>query len=293
MSNPEPTTPVPEWFLAALAQRPEHRQVTVAGTSIAYRTWGRIGGRGIVLVHGGSAHAGWWDHVAPLLCTAGRVVAVDLSGHGDSGRREDGYTLEGWVDELFAAAEDAGAGGRPVVVGHSMGGMVGLRAGAVHGERMSGLIIVDTPIRPFDAQEQQLRERRSRGTPRRYADRASAVARFRPLPDQGRPMLQYVLRHVAEQSVTTDGDEWTWKYDPRTFLRKQLSTQDVEPVGCRSIVLRAEHGRLLPDLAHQLCRRLGGAAEVVLPDAGHHVMLDRPLVLVSALRSVLAQWDMT
>ncbi|MFI7099293.1 hypothetical protein ACIBK8_08025 [Streptomyces sp. NPDC050161] len=37
--------------------------------------------------------------------------------------------------------------------------------------------------------------------------------------------------------------------------------------------------------------KLGRAAPVIeIPDAGHHVMLDRPLCLVTALRAVLAQW---
>jgi alpha-beta hydrolase superfamily lysophospholipase len=57
----------PGWFRRALAQPPEHWDVDVEGTRIHYRAWGDSGAPGLVLVHGGAAHSGWWDHVAPLL----------------------------------------------------------------------------------------------------------------------------------------------------------------------------------------------------------------------------------
>ena len=37
-----------------------------------------------MLCHGGSAHAHWWDYVAPQLVPYGRVIALDLRGHGRS-----------------------------------------------------------------------------------------------------------------------------------------------------------------------------------------------------------------
>ena len=55
-----------------------------------------------MLVHGGAAHSGWWDHVAPLL-TWHRVVALDLTGHGDSDRREV-YDMRLWAREVVAVA---------------------------------------------------------------------------------------------------------------------------------------------------------------------------------------------
>src|ERR1019366_6011017 len=68
----------------------------------------------------------WWDHIGPLLANGWRVVALDLSGHGDSGRR-DSYTLDTWAREVLAVAADAGITTAPTVIGHSMGGLVTLR----------------------------------------------------------------------------------------------------------------------------------------------------------------------
>ena len=131
---PEAAAP-PAWFTAALAAPVRVGRVTVDGTSIAYRAWGDNPGRGLVLVHGGAAHARWWDHIAPLLAAGHLVAAVDLSGHGDSGRRA-AYSLDGWAEEVAAVAADAGITGQPVIIGHSMGGFVALRAAGMFGRQL-------------------------------------------------------------------------------------------------------------------------------------------------------------
>ena len=61
----------PEWFFQALATPYEEDEVVVEDTPVHYCRWGARGGPGIVLVHGGAAHAHWWDHVAPMpACSA-------------------------------------------------------------------------------------------------------------------------------------------------------------------------------------------------------------------------------
>ena len=71
----------------------------------------------------------------PRFAAEFRVLAVDLSGHGDSGHR-DGYSLEQWTDEVMAVAEAGGIDGRPVVIGHSMGGFVTIATAARHADRV-------------------------------------------------------------------------------------------------------------------------------------------------------------
>src|SRR5271168_4120234 len=139
IANVESTAP-PAWFTAALASSAVPRITTVAGASVAYRTWGEPGGRGIVLVHGGAAHSRWWDHIGPLLVEGRRLIAaIDLSGHGDSDRR-DSYTFDQWADEVLAVAAAAGITAPPVIVGHSMGGLVALRAANLFGARLEGIV---------------------------------------------------------------------------------------------------------------------------------------------------------
>ena len=143
----------PSWFTDALAQRPEHRDVVVAGARVAYRVWGPPEGPGVVLVHGGAAHSGWWDHVAPLL-TGHRVVALDLTGHGDSDRRAE-YDPLLWAREVVAVAAAAGLT-RPVVIGHSMGGWVATTVGVEHAAEVASVVVIDSPLNDQPPDEARL-----------------------------------------------------------------------------------------------------------------------------------------
>src|SRR5688572_17202095 len=113
--------PVPQWFQHALNAPREERRVDVQGCSIHYLRWGDPSKPGLVLVHGGAAHAHWWAFLAPMLTRGYHVVALDLSGHGDSGHRPQ-YPYAVWCEEILAVARDAGMTHPPVLVGHSMGG---------------------------------------------------------------------------------------------------------------------------------------------------------------------------
>ncbi|WP_138761115.1 alpha/beta fold hydrolase [Modestobacter altitudinis] len=273
----------PPWFTQALAQRPEHRDVVVAGARVAYRVWGPVGAPGVVLVHGGAAHSGWWDHVAPLL-TGHRVVALDLTGHGDSDRR-DSYDPHLWAREVVAAAAAAELD-RPVVVGHSMGGWVAVTVAAVHAADVSSAVVVDSPLNDQPPDEQRLRERRR--PHRAYPTAEEAVARFRTLPPQD-VVLPFVRDHVARGSLRAVEGGWTWAFDP-DFFGTRLRLRDLLPgVGTPLTLLRCEHGLVSAAMAVEMAGLVRGGMPVVeLPDAGHHPMLDQPLALVAVLRTLLA-----
>jgi pimeloyl-ACP methyl ester carboxylesterase len=279
----------PPWFAAAIGTPAEVGQVVVDATAIAYRAWGDRGGGGIVLVHGGAAHARWWDHIAPLLTAGHRVVALDLSGHGDSGRREH-YSLDLWAREVLAVAADAGFAAPPVVIGHSMGGFVTLRAASLYGAQLAGAVAIDSPVRDITPEERAAREQRAFGPLRVYPSREAAIARFHPIPDQ--PTLPYITAHVAETSIREVEGGWSWKFDPRIFVRHGLTPALLTQLGCRVALFRAEHGILSRQMSEVMYDRLGRLAPVIeIPAAGHHVMLDQPIALVTGIRTLLSDWD--
>ncbi len=278
----------PAWFTAALATPVTQRTTTVDGAAIAYRTWGEPGGRGIVLVHGGAAHSRWWDHIGPLLADGRLVVAIDLSGHGDSARRES-YSLDQWAREVLAVAEDAGIATPPTVVGHSLGGLVTLRAAVLFGSRIEGVVVIDSPIREMSPEEHAAREHRAFGELRVYPSKEAILARFRPVPDQ--PVLGYIADHVAATSIREVDGGWTWKWDPAIFGR-QIPPTLLTRLECRVALFRAEHGMVSTEMSDVMYDRLGRVAPVIeIPSAGHHVMLDQPVALVAAIRTLLSGWD--
>jgi len=277
----------PAWFSAALAAPADEGLVDVDGTRVRYRAWGEPGAPGAVLVHGTAAHAHWWDHVGPQMPAGLRIAALDLSGHGDSDWRER-YSLEHWAREVLAVASDAGISGPPVLIGHSLGGAIVLRAATLPGAGLAGVVVIDSPLHevppvlppgasPF-------------GGDRLYPGRAEALARFRLVPEQ--PVLPYIREHIAAQSVRQkEGGEWGWKFDRRLFAKMEPSRPLAGPAGCPVAVLRAEHGMMTAEMVAMIRERIGPVApDAEIPAAGHHVMLDEPLCLVTALRLVLAGW---
>ena len=135
----------PEWYRKSLEVPRSDETIEVDCCPIHYLAWGERGRRGLLFVHGGGAHAHWWTHVAGRYANRYRVAAIDLSGHGDSGRREK-YSLEQWTDEVMAVAADSGMAAKPVVVGHSMGGFVTIATSALHPDALAGAVVCDSPV---------------------------------------------------------------------------------------------------------------------------------------------------
>ena len=290
-----PPSTVPLWFSEALAVPFDDHFVEVNGSRIHYVAWGERGRRGLLFVHGGGAHAHWWTHIAALFAADHRVVALDLSGHGDSGRR-DAYSLEEWTAEVMAVSDDAGFDGPPVIIGHSMGGMVTIATAAIYGaDRLAGVIVCDSPVTEPDPEigAARLGVFKKANT---YASLDEAVTHFRTVPDQA-DNLPYVIDHVARMSLVQRDGGWQWKFDHTLF---SAFTGDVRgaalpylgQVHCRLALLRSEKGLVTVDIGQFMYERMGRITPIVsLPETGHHAMLDRPLLLTTAIRTLLADWD--
>ena len=285
----------PAWFTRALAVPRGDLVVDVADCPIHALTFGTPGTRGLVFVHGGGAHAHWWTHVAAAFADEFRVVCVDLSGHGDSGHRS-AYSLEQWTDEVMAVAGAGDIAGPPVVVGHSMGGFVTIGTAARHGDAVSGAIVCDSPVTEPDPEISSYRLKEAFGRPRVYPTMDDALAHFRTVPAQDN-YLDYVMDHVAHNSVRPTEGGLQWKFDRDVFAQfggglRSVALPYLSRLRCRFALLRSQYGLVTPDIGRFMYEELGRVTPVIeIPEAGHHAMLDQPLILLTALRTLLADWD--
>ena len=285
----------PEWFERALAVPFDDEYVEFDGRRIHYLAWGEPNRRGLVFVHGGGANAHWWTHVAAHFAEDFRVLAIDLSGHGDSDHRER-YSLEEWTDEVMAVAHAGRLVGHPVVIGHSMGGFVTIATAAIHSEALAGVIICDSPVTEPDPEVGAYHVRDAFGRERTYDTEVEGLARFRTVPEQAN-YLPYVMDHVARRSLRRVDAGWRWKFDRQIFAQfagglRSVALPYLSAVTCRLALLRSEHGLVTRDIGDAMFERLGRVTPVVeLPLAGHHAMLDEPLILLTAIRTLLADWE--
>jgi pimeloyl-ACP methyl ester carboxylesterase len=294
-SSLSPHLAAPAWFERALGVPYSDERVEVDGASIHFLAWGEPGDRGLVFVHGGGAHAHWWTPVAATFAHEFRVAAIDLSGHGDSDHR-DAYALEQWTDEVIAVAGAADIRGLPVVIGHSMGGFVTIATAARHADHLDGVIVCDSPVAEQDPEISAFHLREAFGRPRTYPDLEDAVAHFRTVPSQEH-YLDYVMDFVARHSLKKVEGGWQWKFDRRIFEQfgagmRSIAEPYLAEVTCRLALLRSEYGLVTPDIGASMYEKLGRVTPVIeIPEAGHHAMLDQPLILLTALRTLLADWD--
>ena len=288
----------PFWFDRALETPSESGDVTVEGTRIHFETWGDTGNPGIALVHGSNAHLEWWRFVAPFLADQFRVVALDSSGNGDSGWRER-YTGELLGAEVMAVCEAAELGDRPFIAGHSFGGFTVLEAGHYHGDRLGGIVFLDFTVAPPEKYlEWGMRVEREEVKPRRstrvYEDKATALGRFRYVPEQP---IRYpaVKDYIAGKSLRQVEGGWTWKFDPGLFdyLEMGIDQRDkFARLPCRSAVVLAEdsddEGAFFADYMAEIT---GGKLPIFkIPGTYHHLTFDEPVAVAMAIKALCLDW---
>ena len=113
------------------------------GIRIRYlRTGGAGAKRAVVLLHGLMGSGACWTPLARALEAAYDVVMPDARGHGGSSPPEHGYRYDDLASDVIAFVGGFGLA-RPVLVGHSMGGMTAAVAASRGACTLGGLVLVD------------------------------------------------------------------------------------------------------------------------------------------------------
>ena len=287
----------PQWFNEALELKPSVQSLKVDGVNINYLAWGEKNKPGILFVHGGMAHAHWWSFIAPYFAKTHRVIAMNLSGMGDSDWREN-YASELGGKEIVEIAKYEKLN-KPIIVGHSLGGMCSVIAASQFKNELYGLVIVDTAILPPseipDKFDLKIKANKT------YQSIDEAKSRFRLVPSQGNS-LDYIMDYIAEKSLRKTDEGWTWKFDPSYMKifntdgfreRQAILSEKLARLECRVEVFRGEKSMLFSESASKYMRELTNKKTpiIAIPEAHHHIMVDQPLALISALRALVTDWD--
>ena len=116
----------------------EERAFQHGGTRLRYLAGGS--GPPLVLVHGLGGAAANWRLVAPALAVRRRVLIPELPGHGGSAPLPGAPSLDPFAEALLALAEAEHAVTAPWI-GHSLGGLVALRAAALRPDAVTGIVL--------------------------------------------------------------------------------------------------------------------------------------------------------
>ncbi|HEU4369471.1 MAG TPA: alpha/beta hydrolase [Methylomirabilota bacterium] len=249
---------------------------------------GTPGAPALCFLHGGAAHAHWFDAVTPAFADRFHVVSLDQRGHGESQWAvPPAYGTADFVGDLLEVMKALGWA-RMILAGHSMGGHNAMTFAAWHPARVAALVIIDS--RPAIPPE-RLNVMHARGlrAPRVHPSAEAAAAAFRLLPRETHadPAL---LAHMARAAVARRDGGWGWRFDPQTHGERQpVDAWPLLPrITAPTLVVR---GGLSPVLTAEMAERvrttIPRASLVTIPNAYHHLTLDAPAAFTTALGDFL------
>lgn len=236
------------------------------GGRVHYRSFGK-GEEAVVFVHGWTCDWTFWRAQIPHFAARGRVIALDLPGHGESDRPEakSAYTMGAFARAVEAVLRDAKVK-RAVLVGHSMGTPVVREFYRLFPEQTAALVFVDGALWPFApraASEAFLAPMRAD-----YPKAAAAMVdgMVRPMHSAaGRERVKAAMLrtppHVALAAMEGMLDEANWK-------------EDAVRVPVLAIIARAP---FWPADAEQRFRRLAPDLDFrAWEGVSHFLMMDKP-----------------
>jgi pimeloyl-ACP methyl ester carboxylesterase len=255
--------------------------------------WVEFGERGdkppLVFLHGLNDSHATWRRVAPALAHDRLVLALDLPGHGFSGRPDASYELS-WYAHVVGHWLGASGLERVDVVGHSFGGGVAQMLLLEHRARLRRLVlaapgglgkeitfalrlaslphVVERFGQPFMALGTRLALRAAREGGAHIDERGAMSAR------QG----------TARAFGRTVRDIIDWRGQRRNFMARAHELADLPPIA----VLWGERDRIIPP-AHgrALAQAVDGISFREFAGCGHYLHHDAPETFAAAVRDAL------
>lgn len=283
------TNEIPDWFWEATKVKPQETRVEVSDCDVVFRSWGQPGKPGVLLIHGMNAHSHWWDFIAPQLMDEFHLVAMDLTGMGDSDYRYK-YSADTYSKEIFAVISQANLGSNVVVVGHSFGGRMATKALSQDPYAVKGLILVDSGIHHPDEPEADYPA--MGGTRAKvYPTREAGESRFRLFPPQPCEN-EYITKYISKHSLMPVDGGYTWKFDedlPTSLVGAEAYPEDFAGLNLPVALIYGQNSLSYTRETHEYTKSLipNLLTEVMIEDAQHHVFLDQPLGFTQVLRDVL------
>ena len=281
-----------DWFNESLLIEPASKQIQVHDKTINYLVWGEESKPGLFFIHGYSAHAHWGDFVAPAFIEKFCVVAIDLSGSGDSDHRES-YSQEIFADEIKAVCEDMNWK-QADFVAHSMGGSISLNATSIYPELFKSLTLLDSivvlppdKVRGFSSNKSMIRADFI------YDDKDAAMDSFRLIPPQ--PCRNdYLLKHIASNSFKQRDDGWVLKSDGKimkSYKSKDL-TDILMAIKCPINIVYGLMSQIFTQEILDYTLYVGNIPEervIGIPGTMHHLFVDDPLSVIDALKKLIGE----
>jgi len=134
---------------------------------ISYTDQGK--GTAVVLLHGFLENKTMWDNYVFNLSKNNRVITIDLLGHGETECLGYVHAMEDQADMIFAILTTLRIR-KVVLVGHSMGGYVGLAFAEIYPDYVKGLFLLNSTSRADSIERKNNRDRAIKAVKQNYTN---------------------------------------------------------------------------------------------------------------------------
>lgn len=254
------------------------RLIDANGVRLHLLDYGGEGKRPLLCLHGGGAHAHWFDFVASAFTADFHVLSLDQRGHGDSAWAEPPeYNYDNFIEDLQAIVKQLDPKGI-ALMGHSMGGMISLMHTSRYPASVRGLVIIDSTMNISPDFHAAMKQRGSHPG-KAYASQEAYVADFRLRPEKTMARPE-VLRHVA-MHATRQFEESVWRHKIDRRIMGNRTATDGVPLWSRvtmpALLIKAGMSeRVSPPIIAGIRANCPHVELVEVPDSEHHVTLDNP-----------------
>lgn len=247
------------------------------GIEIVYSVQGKAE-PALVFIHGGFADRSFWSDQMNYFAHHHRVIALDLAGHGESGKNRKSWNLASFAEDVSAVIKKEKIT-RAVLIGNSLGGPVALKTAHLVPETIAAVVAVDTlhdigmraPASYYRAQAEAFRKD--------FTGTIKKMVRSLFHPDTYPELMAR-----AEQRMLDNSPEMA------AALMESFADFDMaELVKNIKIPIRCINGDLYPT---QLEKNRGIHSDfdaVVLPNTGHYPMLENPVLFNQHIETVLKE----
>ena len=168
-------------------------------TTISFTDQGK--GMAVVLLHGFLENKQMWNAFIPELSKRNRVIAIDLLGHGATECLGYIHTMEDQADMVQSVLQELKIR-KTVLIGHSMGGYIGLAFAELYAENVKGIMLLNSTSKA-DSEERKInRDRAIVAVKQNYSNfiRMSIANLF---SESNRERLTEVIEQVKIEALKT------------------------------------------------------------------------------------------
>ncbi|CAG5084864.1 Alpha-(N-acetylaminomethylene)succinic acid hydrolase [Thermobacillus xylanilyticus] len=120
--------------------------IEAGGVQLYAAACGDPGGEPVIFLHGISENGSAFGPIMAALPQHRRYIALDLRGRGRSGKPASGYAMRDYIADLLALWNALPGGGKPALIGHSMGARIAAAFAAAYPELTGRVMMIDPPL---------------------------------------------------------------------------------------------------------------------------------------------------